>query len=147
MARESEILEGLIMTEITSNKAEVAANINTVFDFLNDMNNYELLLPKDKISDWKADGDHFSCKVQNTYKIALVKKGTTENNSIHLVSAEDSPLKFNLDVKLESVSDTETQAQLFCEADLNPFLKMMVLKPLENLFNYMAGRLEKVYAK
>jgi carbon monoxide dehydrogenase subunit G len=135
------------MTKITSNKAELAADIDTVFGFLNDMNNYELLLPKDKISDWKAAGDHFSCKIQNTYKISLNRSGTTENTAIHLVSDNSSPLKFSLDIRLIASSDSSTTAQLFCDADLNPFLKMMAMSPLQNLFNYMANRLEKVHGK
>ncbi len=133
------------MTEITSNKAEVNADIDTVFNFLTDMQNYKLLLPLDKISDWHADGEHFSCKIQNTYKISLKKNGTKDNSEIYLVSAEDSPLKFTLTAKLTPTSDNSSSAQLFCEADLNPFLKMMAVKPLQNLFDFMAGRLEKVH--
>ena len=52
------------MTEIISNKAEVNADIGEVFSFLTDMNNYELLLPKDNISHWRATDDEFSCKIQ-----------------------------------------------------------------------------------
>ena len=133
------------MTEIISNKAEVNADIGEVFSFLTDMNNYELLLPKDNISHWKATDDEFSCKIQNTYTISLRKNGATEYSEIRLKSSEDSPLKFNLDLKLNEIGDNRTTAQLFCNADLNPFLKMMALKPLQNLFNYMAKRLEKVF--
>ena len=133
------------MTEIISNKAEITADIGSVFSFLEDMNNYELLLPKDNISNWEANGEHFSCKIQNTYKISLKKNGKIENSEIHLVSAEDSPLRFNLDIKLSVIEKNVTSAQLYCNADLNPFLKMMALNPLQNLFNYMAGRLEKVF--
>lgn len=133
------------MTEIISNKAEVNADIGEVFSFLTDMNNYELLLPKDNISHWRATDDEFSCKIQNTYTISLHKNGATEYSEIRLKSSENSPLKFNLDLKLNEIGDNRTTAQLFCNADLNPFLKMMALKPLQNLFNYMAKRLEKVF--
>ncbi|MBL4704102.1 MAG: hypothetical protein JKY54_06250 [Flavobacteriales bacterium] len=134
------------MTEITSKEAHLGTDINTAFTFLCDMNNYELLLPKDKITGWEADGDHFSCKIQNTYKISLLKDGTKDNAEVSLVSAKGSPLNFSLDIKLKEDGDT-CSVQLFCHADLNPFLKMMALKPLQNLFDYMALRLEKLYPK
>lgn len=133
------------MTEITSNKAQVDASVNDVFTFLSDMTNYELLLPKDNISHWKASDDFFSCKIENTYTISLRKKGTSNNTEISLVSNDDSPLRFTLDIKLEAPENNTTTVQLFCNADLNPFLKMMAVKPLQNLFNYMANRLEKVF--
>jgi len=132
------------MTEITSKEAVLGADLPTVFEFLCDMNNYELLLPKDKINEWEAGKDHFSCKIQNTYKISLLANGTTDDKEVHLISAEGSPLKFSLNLKLEENGDG-CKAQMFCDADLNPFLKMMALKPLQNLFDYMAGRLEKIY--
>ena len=132
------------MTEITSREANIGTDLDTAFAFLCDMNNYELLLPKDKVTGWEADEKHFSCKIQNTYKISLLADGTTGNTEVRLISAEGSPLKFKLDIRLKEDSGNAS-VQLFCHADLNPFLKMMALKPLQNLFDYMANRLEKIY--
>lgn len=131
------------MTKIESDKTTVAASVETVYAFLQDLNNYQLLLPKDKISDWNSTKDGFSCKVQNTYKIALNKDTEFENEKIVLESDESSPLKFNLNVNVTAKGDA-TEVHLLGEADLNPFLKMMVMKPLKNLFDYMANRLVKV---
>lgn len=130
------------MTHIESKKVEVAASVNDCFNFLCDLNHYELLLPKDKISHWESDEKSCSFKIQKTYKLDLLLKGAEEPNVIHLVSGEKSPFKFTLDIHL--VGDDLTQAQLKCDADINPFLKMMIEKPLNNLFNYMADRLVKV---
>lgn len=133
------------MTTIESNKAEVNAPVDTVFSFLQDLNNYELLFPKDKISDWKSEADNFSCKIQSAYKVAMKKDAETPNQQIQLVSQDGSQLKFNLNVELASLEENKTQVQLVGAADLNPFLKMMVMKPLQNLFDYMAHRLVKVH--
>jgi len=130
------------MTHIESKKVEVGASVNDCFNFLCDLNHYELLLPKDKISHWESGEQFCSFKIQKTYKLDLLFKGTEEPNVIHLVSGEKSPFKFTLDIHLEE-SDL-TQAQLKCDADINPFLKMMIEKPLNNLFDYMADRLVMV---
>ena len=130
------------MTRIESKKVTVSASQQEVFEFLSDMNNYELLLPKKNISDWKSDEKTCSFKIQKTYKLVLEHVGGTEYSTVNIKSGEGSPFKFTLDVNLAEGPTTE--AQLICDADINPFLKMMVQKPLNNLFDYMADRIATV---
>jgi carbon monoxide dehydrogenase subunit G len=132
------------MTVIESKEVTVKGSCQQTFEFLKNLNNYHLLLPKDRISDWKADEKSCSFRIQNTYTITLVYNGANEPNTIMLISGEGSPLKFNLDLELADANTETTQAKMVCKADLNPFLKMMVEKPLKNLFDYMADRLVKV---
>ncbi|MCT4579844.1 MAG: hypothetical protein N4A35_00380 [Flavobacteriales bacterium] len=130
------------MTKIESKKVVVNSSQQEVFEFLSDMNNYELLLPKKNISDWKSDEKTCSFKIQKTYKLVLEHVGGTTYNQVNIKSGEGSPFKFTLDVNLAEGAATE--AQLICNADINPFLKMMVQKPLNNLFDYMADRIATV---
>lgn len=130
------------MTTIESKKVIVNCSQKEVYNFLCDMNNYELLLPKKNISDWKSDEKTCSFKIQKTYKLVLEHIGGTEFNQINIKSGEGSPFKFTLDINLNNENTTE--AQMICNADINPFLKMMVQKPLNNLFDYMADRIAKV---
>jgi hypothetical protein len=131
------------MTKIESTKVNVDCSAKDCYEFLSDLNNYELLLPKDKISNWESDEKKCSFKIQKTYKLSLVYKNGLPNNEIHLVSGENSPFSFSLNIIIVE-SPGSCNVQLLCEADINPFLKMMVEKPLNNLFNYMADRLVKV---
>ena len=48
-----------------------------------------------------------------------------------------------MQIDLENTDSDLTTAQISCQVDLNPALKMMVSKPLNELFNYMANRFEK----
>ncbi len=130
------------MTKIESKKVVVNSSQQEVYEFLSDMNNYELLLPKKNISDWKSDEKTCSFKIQKTYKLVLEHVGGSEYNQVNIKSGEGSPFKFTLDVNLAEGDATE--AQLICNADINPFLKMMVQKPLNNLFDYMADRIATV---
>jgi carbon monoxide dehydrogenase subunit G len=131
------------MTTIESKEVNIAANSQVCFDFLMDLNNYELLLPKDSISDWQSDEKKCSFKIQKTYKLALVYSDSNPTSQITVVSGDGSPFKFDLKINLSDKGDS-TDAQLVCNADINPFLKMMVQKPLNNLFDYMADRMVKV---
>lgn len=130
------------MTHIESKKVRVEASNSECFNFLTDLNHYELLLPQDKISNWESDEKSCSFKIQKTYKLDLLFKSAEEPNIIHLESGANSPFKFTLDIHL--IGGDQTEAQIKCDADINPFLKMMVEKPLNNLFDYMADRLVKV---
>ena len=42
------------MMTIESNKEEINKPISNVFDYLSDLNNYEVLFPQDKIENWKS---------------------------------------------------------------------------------------------
>lgn len=131
------------MTRIESKKVTVACSAEECYEFLTDLNNYELLLPKDKISNWESDERKCSFKIQKTYKLELLYVNGIPYNEVHIKSGESSPFKFTLNIQLQETSG-HCLAQLICDADINPFLKMMVEKPLNNLFDYMAERLAKI---
>ncbi len=131
------------MTRIESKKVQVNCSQAECFEFLTDMNNYELLLPKKNISDWSSDSKICSFKIQKTYKLVLEYISDTPTSQINIKSGGKSPFSFLLDVNLVE-KDGTTEAQLVCDADINPFLKMMVQKPLNNLFDYMAERIAVV---
>ena len=131
------------MIEINSKEVSVNCPINECFDFVSDMNNYELLLPKDKISNWESSKNQCSFKILNRYTLEMIFDHAKENELIHIKSGPISPFKFELDLNLKSIQNT-TSAQLKCNADINPMLKLMIQKPLNNLFDYMAEKLAKI---
>lgn len=126
--------------KIESKKGLINRSAKEVFDYLADMNNFINLLPKDKISDWEADKQKCSFKIQGATTISFVIESMDEPNHIHMVSGERSPFKFDLDVYLEEVDGKTTGYQVF-DADINMFMKMMVEKPLQNLFDYIVDHL------
>lgn len=131
------------MTNITSETVTLKTPIQEIFDFLSDLNNYNQLLPSDNISDFQSTKENCSFKVQNAYNIGLVKISEQTPNLITLNSSENSPIKFELKIHI-SENNGETSTFLDCAAELNAMLKMMVERPLQNLFNYMANRLKEV---
>ena len=138
------LLKLSILAIIESNKKLVNADSKTIFTHLMDLNNFKEFLPQDKISEWQSTESSCSFKVAGGYNIGLVYTESTEPNRILLSSADTAPFKFTLDIGLQE-KDDKTEAGLICDAELNPFLKMMVEKPLKNLFDYIAHKLEKKY--
>ena len=48
-----------------------------------------------------------------------------------------------MQINLIALDNEHTTAQILCNIDINPILKAMVSKPLNELFNYMANKIEK----
>ncbi|MEO8589322.1 MAG: hypothetical protein ABI432_08150 [Flavobacteriales bacterium] len=133
------------MTRIESKEVEIAKPAQELYDFLQDMNNFQQLLPQDRISEWKSDGTSCSFKVQGAATIGLQLDGGTPPELLKLKATERSPFPFSLDVHMKENGGVTTVSQIF-EADLNPFIKMMVEKPLKNLFDHIADRMAKIHA-
>ncbi|MBI3133143.1 MAG: hypothetical protein HYZ14_00565 [Bacteroidetes bacterium] len=131
-------------TIIESDKVKINKSSKVVFDYLCDFNNIVHLLPQDKISDWRSDNDQCSFKIQNAAIIPLVKKEVHPEHKIDIVSGEKAPFPFTLIVHIKEV-ESGCECHLHFNGEINAFLKMMVMKPLTNLFNYMADRLQKVH--
>ena len=134
-------------TKIESTHVEINKSMQFVFDFMKDFNNIKELLPQDKISDWQSDFDQCSFKIQNAAVIPLVKESVEEPTKINIVSGEKTPFPFTLVVTFKELDGNKTEAYLNFDGDINSFLKMMVVKPLTSLFNYMSEQLKVVCEK
>lgn len=128
------------MTRIESKQVAINKPAQELYSYLNDMNNFLDLLPQDRISDWKSDGTSCSFKVQGAATIGLKLDGGEAPHLLRMKATEKSPFPFSLDVHLNEANGITTAWQEF-KADLNPFIKVMVEKPLKNLFDHIADRL------
>jgi carbon monoxide dehydrogenase subunit G len=127
---------------IDSNKVVANAEPQEICEFLKDANNLVHLLPEEKISDFKATAEECSFKVQGGVMISLVENGQEGNEKLFLKSGEKSPFPFELVVMLKK-TEQGTEGYIHFDGEINAFLRMMVEKPLTNLFNYMSNKLQE----
>ena len=130
--------------KIDSQRVEVNAKASEIFEFLSYPKNIELLLPSDNIEDFKATDKGCSFKVQGGITITLEQDELIPHERINMKSGENSPFPFTLSVIMDA-QDDKTHGYLAFDGEVNAFLKMMVQKPLTNLFNYMSGQLKERY--
>ena len=126
---------------LDSEKVIVRETPANICAFLKDANNLIHLLPQDNISDFKSTEEDCSFKVQGGITISLVQDGTEGSNKVFLKSGEKSPFPFRLTINLTETDDG-TEGDIHFDGEVNMFLKMMVEKPLGNLFNYMSKKLK-----
>lgn len=127
--------------KIDSTKVSVNARPAQVIEFLKDAHNILHLLPQDKITDWKSDGIECSFKVQGGITITLIENGVEGTEKLFMKSGEKSPFPFTLTIHTADQGEI-TEGYIAFDGEVNMFLKMMVEKPLTNLFNYMSEKLQ-----
>jgi carbon monoxide dehydrogenase subunit G len=124
---------------ITGKTVTVNSEINEVFNFLADFNNFEHLMPE-QVSDWKSDKESCSFSVKGMGKVGMKYAVKDAPVLIEMVPYGKAPISFSLKIKLEAFNGG-TRAAGEVDADLNPMLAMMAKRPLENLINEITSRL------
>lgn len=128
------------MLTINSDIVTVNKPIGEVMNFIGVLNNTGKLMP-DQIINWAGDNDTCSYTIKGMADITMKVKERADKN-ILLESTSDKPFSFTLNYILSEVPEGCT-FQIVFEGDVNPFLKMMVEKPMNNLFNFMVKQLPK----
>ncbi len=111
----------------------------------------ELLKTADNYKDFMPDGlqkfesreDGFKFGLKGMPEIALKIGDVSEKGAI-LTSANPS-LEFTLTAALNAIGENQTEAQMLFEGKFNPFIKMMVEKPLQNFINSLTDKIEALY--
>ena len=135
------------MTRIESPAVPLNASCDRVSkDFL-DWTSFGELLSTGPVSDFQGEGDRCSFKVSGGVAVHLVRTSSleaTEGRVLELVTEAPTPVKFTIDVTL-TPQETGCTCLVGCDAELNPFTKMMVEPALTGLFGQMAATLKGRY--
>jgi carbon monoxide dehydrogenase subunit G len=138
------------MNNYKSPLTPVKASNLEVFAFLSDFNNFEGLMPKEQITNWKSTTDKCSFTVQGMGEMGLMISEKVPESKIVIVPDKEGkplPIKFNLICEMKPLTDKETEVQMRIEADLPAMIALMAGRPLQNLVNILAMRLQEYYEK
>lgn len=105
----------------------------SVYKTLSDLNNIQRIkdkIPADKVQDLAFDSDSISIKAPMVGEIKMRIVNREEPKTIKF-ETENSPVPFNFWIQLLPVTETSCKLKLTIKADLNPFIKGMVQKPLQ----------------
>jgi len=130
---------------IESPRELIQSDAQTIFNFLMDMNNFKELFPEDKIDNWVATNETCTFKIKSMTDIGLKRVASTPNSLIYLDSYGKVPFKFTLNIYLEEKTKEQTQVHLIFDGNVNPFMKMMLEKPLSQFFNGVTSKLKAKY--
>ena len=94
------------------------------------------------LQSFEARENGFKFGLKGMPEIAL-KIENVSDKEVVLKSASSS-LDFALTGTMNPVSESQTEVQLLFEGKFNPFIKMMVEKPLQNFINSLTDKIEQL---
>lgn len=131
------------MSKFESSVKQIPYAQQSVYDKLSDLNNLEQVknhMPDDKASELEFTQDTISVNVPPVGKISMQIIEREEPKTIKFETVQ-SPMPFNLWIQLLPVTESSSKMKLTLKADINPFLKAMVSKPLQEGIEKIADML------
>ena len=132
------------MAEFTSDIKTIPYSDADVFTVLSDMSYLEQAkdrIPQnDKIKDFSFDADSCTINVDPIGNVRFVIIEREPNSTIKF-EAEKLPVALNMWIQLKASGEKETKMKITIKAELNPFIKPMVSKPLQNGLDKVAEML------
>ncbi len=122
------------MTEFVSDIKTIPYNEDRIFDILSDLSNLDRVkdrIPQDKVKDFTFDKDSCSITVDPVGAITFQIVDREPNKTIKFTTT-NSPVPLHMWIQLKQVAENDTRLKLTVRADLNPFIKPMVSKPLQD---------------
>ena len=133
-------------TRFESSVKQIPYPQQAVYDMLSNLENISKVMdrvPADKIKDISFDRDHVSMSVDPVGAIKLAVCEREEPKCIKF-QTEKSPVPFYVWIQMLPVTDTTSKMRITAEADLNPFIKTLVQKPLQDGVEQIAEGLARI---
>ena len=125
-----------LLSETHHTKTETSV----LFEFMSDFNNFKHLLPTDKIENFTCTTEQCSFGIKGLVPLTIKIK---ERVSPTRITYETLGLaKFVFTWHIHLLENQTTNVQL--EGDMNPFIKVMAEKPLNDLINTMALKMSEL---
>jgi carbon monoxide dehydrogenase subunit G len=134
-------------TTIESKVGKVESSPEKIYTFLSNFKNFENLVPHDKIENWEASEEECSFNVKGVGQFGMK---IVEKEPFKLVKVSNSPkvpFDFFLWIQLKDVAENDTRIKITIKAHLNPMLKMVAQKPLQQMVDTIVDQLGYSFKK
>ena len=117
-----------------------------VYNNISDLRNLEKVkdrIPEDKVSDFTFDEDTVGLNVQPVGELKLRICEREEPKCVKFETVQ-SPVPFNVWIQVLPVDEQNSKMKVTVKAELNPFIKSMIEKPLQEAVEKIADALALV---
>ncbi|MGM9711557.1 MAG: SRPBCC family protein [Prevotella sp.] len=133
------------MATFESTVRQIPYSQQSVYGMLCDLNNINKVkdrIPADKLNDLSFDADSLSLSTpMGAVRLRIVDR---EEPKCIKFATEESPLAFNFWIQILPVTENSSKMKLTIKAELNPFIKGMVSKPLQEGLEKIADALQMI---
>jgi hypothetical protein len=139
-------LAQIFMTDLSffeSRYGTASGSAEDVFTFVTDIRNFERFVPKGTINNWNAEKEFCSFSVP---MIGSVSLRIEEKEQFTKVLYNGDALKkndFSLTLQLSNNVKNSAEIKIVLSADLNPMMKIMASKPIEQFLERLIAEMEK----
>ncbi len=130
------------MSKFESGIKHIPYRQEAVYAMLSDLSNLERVkdkIPADKVQDLSFDSDSLSISApMGSVSMRIVER---EEPKCIKFATENSPVSANLWIQIVPEGDNACKMKLTIKADINPFIKAMVSKPLQEGLEKIADTL------
>ncbi|WP_313101763.1 SRPBCC family protein [Epilithonimonas sp.] len=102
---------------------------------------YKDLMPEG-LQSFEARENGFKFGLKGMPEIALTIDNVSDKEVV--LKSASSSLDFALTGAMNPLNENQTEVQLLFEGKFNPFIKMMVQKPLQNFINSLTDKIEQL---
>jgi len=127
--------------QLEGRKVIINKSLEEIKEFLGSPEKYKSLMPE-SLKTFEVNDDGFSFELNGMPKVDL--KMQEVSDTCVVLSSTKSSINFSLKGNMNPVNSKQTEVQLAFEGKFNPFIKMMVEKPLKNFINSLSDKIENI---
>ncbi len=132
-------------TKFESSIRQINYPQQSVYNMLSDLSHIEKVkdrLPEDKLKDVQFDSDSISIQSpMGAIRLCIIERDVPKCIKFE---TEQSPIPFYFWIQILPVTETSSKMKLTIKAELNPFIKGMVQKPLQEGIEKLADALQMI---
>ncbi|TLF41586.1 SRPBCC family protein [Maribacter aurantiacus] len=128
---------------IESPKSKVSKSKEETFNFLNDLANFEKLMPENIDKFEVLNENRFLFSLKGMPEIVLEKKNQQPYSKLVLGAASEK-LPFTLTADIHELEPSKSEVTLSFAGEFNAMMAMMIKSPITNFMNTLATNLEKI---
>ena len=122
-------------------KSESGSEI--IFNFITDFRNFKNIIPQDKVSDWQANEESCSFKVDPIGKMGM-KIFEIEPHTLIKIKSDPaiSQYNFTMWIQIKEVGPTDSRIKITLEPEISKMLIPMVKGPLKQFVDSLVDKME-----
>lgn len=128
--------------KLDSPKQTINRSSKEVFDFLNDVKNFEKIMPENTSKFEVLENNGFVFALSGMPEVALRMRESHAPNNL-IFEAAGGKLDFNLNIDINEISEDSSEAQFIFNGDFNAMIGMMVKGPISKLIETWVTNIPK----
>lgn len=128
---------------IETPKTSVAKSAEETYSFLNELSNFEKLMPENIDKFEVLNENRFLFALKGMPEIVLEKKDQIPHNMLILGAASEK-LPFTLTAAITAIGENSSEVVLSFAGEFNAMMAMMIKTPITNFINTLSDNLGKI---